>query len=85
MARFLLLFVVVVTFATNLSGCSDPYSQKRIERRQQNRERFFKGVVDSESRRPEKLKRTGEMFEGMHQRKFEQFERVQTEIGYYLW
>jgi len=85
MAKRIQILLAMAALMTGHAGCNDPYSQKRIERRQQNRERFIKGVVESEKRRPGKLERTTEMFEDMHQRKFEQFERVQTEIGYYLW
>ncbi len=85
MANRTLIFVFTVATAVVLTGCSDPYSQKRLQRRKENREQFIRRATESENRRPAKLQKTFNMFEDMHQRKIEQFERAQREIGYYVW
>jgi|GEM_PF-3433767 len=85
MANRILIFVFTIAIAVVLTGCSDPYSQERLRRREANREQFFRRAAESESRRPAKLQKTFNMFEDMHQRKIEQFERAQREIGYYVW
>jgi len=61
MANRILIFVFTIAIAVVLTGCSDPYSQERLRRREANREQFFRRAAESESRRPAKLQKTFNM------------------------
>ncbi len=86
MCRTLNFFFIaaILLLGTSLAGCADPYSQKRIQRRNTHLQAFFADCAESEQRRPTRLREAGKRLRDWHQSDCEQFNKRMPTIGDYV-
>jgi hypothetical protein len=79
------LLILFILFVAGPAACSDPYSQRRIERRWSHLEQTVGDLEAAEATRPGRVREAGETLEKWWRSDCARFERRMPTVGDYVW